>query len=139
MSSTDTSYVHTKDSVILRDSIIYTAIPAESAERVAKDTSSHLETSVATSDAWIDREGNLHHFLNNKSGRFIPKTITIPYKVHSEETYHKLADSRVITVEVEKKLSFFQKTFIAMGKLMALLIVVCVVLLLLKIFRPKFS
>lgn len=62
--------VHIRDSIYVekveyRDSTVYVPIPVEVHSVVARD-SSHLETSVAQSDAWIDTLGLLHHSLANK-------------------------------------------------------------------------
>lgn len=51
--------------IFLRDTI-YVPIPNEEKEIVTKRDSSHLETSVAYSDAWIDEDNNLNHKLRNK-------------------------------------------------------------------------
>lgn len=41
-------------------------IPAQSAENTTRDTSSHLETDYAESDARINPDGSLYHSLRNK-------------------------------------------------------------------------
>lgn len=51
--------------VYIRDTVTIT-IPAQSAENTTRDTSSHLETDYAESDARIDPDGTLHHSLRNK-------------------------------------------------------------------------
>jgi hypothetical protein len=50
--------------VYVRDTV-YIQLPAEEKETTTKRDSSHLETSVAISDAWIDDNG-LNHSLRNK-------------------------------------------------------------------------
>ena len=52
--------------VYIRDTI-YIKIPVQLAENTTRDTSSHLETDYAESDARIDPDGTLHHSLRNKS------------------------------------------------------------------------
>ena len=54
-----------KDSLIVRTELISVAIPLESHSIITKKKS-HLETSVAESDASIDSLGLLHHTLVNK-------------------------------------------------------------------------
>lgn len=54
-----------KDSMVVRTELASVAIPLESHSIIAKKKS-HLETSVATSDAEIDSLGMLHHTLVNK-------------------------------------------------------------------------
>ena len=54
-----------KDSLFVHTELISVAIPLESHSIITK-SKSHLETSVATSDASIDSLGLLHHTLVNK-------------------------------------------------------------------------
>ena len=54
-----------KDSLIVRTELVSIAIPNESHSIITK-SKSHLETSVAESDAEIDSLGLLHHTLTNK-------------------------------------------------------------------------
>ena len=54
-----------KDSLIVRTELVSVALPLESHSIITKKKS-HLETSVATSDASIDSLGLLHHTLVNK-------------------------------------------------------------------------
>ena len=51
--------------VYIRDTV-WMKIPAQTAENTTRDTSSHLETDYAESDARIDPDGTLHHSLRNK-------------------------------------------------------------------------
>lgn len=71
----------------LRDTTLYITIPAEAMQQVKKD-SSHLETSVAISDAWLD-EGLLFHTLENR-----PRPIEATVVVKDTELREK-ADSIV--------------------------------------------
>ena len=54
-----------KDSLVIHTELISVALPLESHSIITKKKS-HLETSVATSDAEIDSLGLLHHTLTNK-------------------------------------------------------------------------
>lgn len=49
----------------IRDTV-WMEIPAQSAENTTRDTSSHLETDYAESDARINPDGTLYHSLRNK-------------------------------------------------------------------------
>jgi len=96
-------------------------VPVEVHMAVEED-SSHLETSVAESDAWVDREGKIHHTLYNKDVTL--KSIDwVPY------TTVTTGQKDVITnvVEVEKKLSWLQRTliYIGMAALAILILWVC--------------
>ena len=55
-----------KDSLVIHTELVSIAIPNESHTIVTPTKKSHLETSVATSDAEIDSLGLLHHTLINK-------------------------------------------------------------------------
>ena len=55
-----------KDSLIVQTKLVSIAIPLESHTIVTPTKKSHLETSVAESDAEIDSLGLLHHTLVNK-------------------------------------------------------------------------
>ena len=54
-----------KDSLVVRTELVSIALPLESHSIIAKKKS-HLETSLAESDAEIDSLGLLHHTLVNK-------------------------------------------------------------------------
>ena len=55
-----------KDSLYINTKLISVALPLESHSIVTPTKKSHLETSVAASDAEIDSLGMLHHTLVNK-------------------------------------------------------------------------
>lgn len=55
-----------KDSLIYIKDTIYIPLPTEEKEVKTTADSSHLETSLAKSDAWIDSTGHLNHTLKNK-------------------------------------------------------------------------
>lgn len=55
-----------KDSTIYIRDTIYIPLPTEEKEVKTTADSSHLETSLAKSDAWIDSTGHLNHTLKNK-------------------------------------------------------------------------
>ncbi len=113
----DSVFMNVKDSTVIRYVYMDVPVPAGSAVAVrpVSDTS-HLETDVAESDAYIDRDGLLHHTLNNKPGR-------LPMLVPVKEYYHDLAVesartssiTKTVTIEVEKDLSFTQKALIRLG------------------------
>lgn len=78
-------YVPTKgeDKIIYRDSTIVLRdtvripLPVEEKETTTKRDSSHLETSVATSDAWIGEDNTLNHRLRNKNTTLKTKRDTV--------------------------------------------------------------
>jgi len=97
----------------IRDRIIHDTlkvpIPVEVEKIVTKDDSSHLENSVAVSDAYI-KDGLLYHNLRTKPG-----TIDVPvsYEVSDTTTTHEVvsnSEKEEAKIEyVEKKLTWWQK------------------------------
>ena len=93
--------VETKiDSVIIEKIVervdsVYFPVPSESSEVVRED-SSHLETSVAISDAKIDSNGVLHHTLKNKDTS-LKKEIVYRDKIIEK----KVEVEKEVPVEVE--------------------------------------
>ena len=62
----------------VRDTTVYVPIPLESGQVIVQvgDTS-HLETSVAESDAFVGADGFLHHTIRNKSEKMLPVIVPI--------------------------------------------------------------
>lgn len=99
-----------KDSLIVQTKLLSVAIPNESHSIITK-SKSHLETSVAESDAEIDSLGLLHHTLVNKKDSIKTKIQYIDKIV-----YRDSIDVREVPVEVEKPVpyvpKFYQFTFV---------------------------
>lgn len=74
-----TTVTEYRDSTAWRDTTIYVPIPLESDQAIVHvgDTS-HRETSVAESDAWIGKDGLIHHNIRNKAGARIPYSVKLP-------------------------------------------------------------
>ena len=100
-----------RDSTIYRDSTVYVPIPLESDQAIVHigDTS-HRETTVAESDAWVGTDGFLHHTLRNKSGK-LPYRISYPerYLVSSVKTTEEHAHIITREIKVEKPLNAWQR------------------------------
>lgn len=79
VSSADSVRIEYIETVRIDTIDIESPLPAESFSQVIKDSISHLETSLAVSDARILPDGSLSHSLKNKD---IPlkSTVTIPVK-----------------------------------------------------------
>ncbi len=54
-------------------------VPMESAKQVVPDSTSHLETSLAESDAWINPDGTLGHSIKNKEQN-LKSEVLVPVK-----------------------------------------------------------
>ena len=106
--------VNHKDStsvnIEIRDSLIFVPIPLEKDQVIAHlgDTS-RLETSIAKSEAFIGEDGFLHHMLENKSKETLP--VVVPFKTKTIFNGVTHTEMHTITnyVEVEKKLTWWQK------------------------------
>ena len=113
-----------KDSLVVRTELVGVAIPLESHSIITK-SKSHLETSVAESDAEIDSLGLLHHTLVNKKDSIKTKIQYIDKIV-----YRDSVEVREVPVPVEVKVpyipKFYQFTFAFFG-IFVLFIVVKVI------------
>ena len=100
-----------KDSLIVRTELISVAIPLESHTIVTPTKKSHLETSVATSDAEIDTLGMLHHTLVNKKDSIKTKIQYVDKIVYRDSIVTKEVPVEV-KVPVKYIPKFHQFTFI---------------------------
>ena len=85
-----------KDSLVIKTELVSVAVPLES-HNIITTKKSHLETSVAVSDASIDSLGMLHHSLENKKDSIIT-VIKYVDKIQIRDT----TIVKEIPVEVEK-------------------------------------
>lgn len=101
-----------RDSTVWRDTTIFVPIPLESDQAIVHvgDTS-HRETSVAESDAWIGKDGLIHHNIRNKAGARIPYSVKLPeHWLYTGVINTKEKEQGIIKeVKVEKPLSWWQK------------------------------
>ena len=93
-----------KDSLIIRTELASVAIPLESHTIVTPTKKSHLETSVAESDAEIDSLGMLHHTLVNKKDSIKTKIQYI-----DRISYRDSIEIKEVPVEVEKPVPYIPK------------------------------
>ena len=94
-----------KDSLVVHTELVSVAIPNESHSIIAKKKS-HLETSVAESDAEIDSLGMLHHTLVNKKDSLKSKIQYVDKIV-----YRDSVEVREVPVEVEKPVPYVPKFY----------------------------
>lgn len=107
-------YVPTKgeDKIIYRDSTIIlrdtikVPLPVEEKETTTKRDSSHLETSVATSDAWIGEDNTLNHILRNKNTTLKTKRDTVIVVEYVDKI-----KTEVLIEEVEKPVPYIPKIY----------------------------
>ena len=91
--------------MVIHTELVSIAIPNESHSIIAK-SKSHLETSVATSDAEIDSLGLLHHTLVNKKDSIKTKIQYIDKIV-----YRDSVEVREVPFEVEKPVPYIPKFY----------------------------
>lgn len=120
----DSLLVKTRYHTIFIDDTIRVRLPAERTEQTVRQDSSHLETSVAISDARINPDGSLTHSLENK-----PDDQNIPTKRPIEYRDSIVYRDREVEVEkivpVERELTWWQQTQIR-GFWVAILIIVVI-------------
>ena len=109
ISSSNTRIV-SKDSLVIHTELISVALPLESHSIITKKKS-HLETSVATSDAEIDSLGLLHHTLVNKKDSIKTKIQYVDKIVYRDSVITKEVPIEV-KVPVRYIPKFYQFTFI---------------------------
>lgn len=99
-----------KDSLYVHTELVSIALPLESHSIITK-SKSHLETSVATSDAEIDSLGMLHHTLTNKKD-----SLKREIKYIDKIVYRDSIEVQEVPVEVKVPVryipKFYQFTFI---------------------------
>lgn len=106
---------------------VFVEIPAQSAYRETPDSTSHLETDFATSDAWVNPDGTLGHMLENKQ-QSKPVDVPVPKTtVNNNQTEAKIKEVPVPAPQpypVEKDLSKWES--IKMGAFWYLLALVLI-------------
>jgi hypothetical protein len=102
---------------------VFVEVPLEIERQTVRDTTSHLETSYAVSDALITPDGALFHSLANK-----PQKKPIPTEKEVIYRDSMIYRDRVNTdiVEVERKLTWWQQTQMkGFWIVLAVLVLVC--------------
>lgn len=96
-----------RDSIIHVRDTIKIFLPIEEKEISTRRDSSHLETSIAKSDAWIDNSGNLNHTLKNKRDKPL-ETIRDTIFITNNVTEYK---GKEVPVEVPVPEPYIPKIF----------------------------
>lgn len=125
------------ESIVYRDTTIYVEVPVEVIKEIKEilpDTdTSHLETSIAVSEAWVNA-GKLNHTLSHKPNASIQQTIPVPEK-HTQKDSVVISIKEVVKevpVEVEKDLNKWQTFRMMLGTLTLIAILVWLLLKILK-------
>lgn len=125
--------INVRDSIVIHecDSIIY--IPRETSNNTTEEQTSHVETSMAYSDACVDSLGRLHHSITNKEGvkeRTKSKTITITKDSLIDRPYPIYIDHPVPT-----ELTRIQKVEIKIGEITIMAILAFLIISVTRLYR----
>lgn len=106
----DSVRIEYREKVVKVPVTVYVEVPVEQKETMTKDSTSHLETSFAISNAsmvWIDGVPFLRHDLKNKPQK-IEKKDSVPVVEKEKVVYQTRRVTYTKTVIREKRLNFFQ-------------------------------
>lgn len=114
------------ETVVRTERIIDTAfieVPVEVVRQTVRDTTSHLETSFAASDARIDPDGSLFHSLANKPQK---RPVSVETKVvYRDSVVYRDRETENV-IEVPRPLTWWQQTQIrGFWALLAILLIIC--------------
>lgn len=102
---------------------VFVEVPVEVIRQTVRDTTSHLETSFAASDARINADGSLFHSLENKAQN--RPVATEKEVVYRDSIVYRDREIETI-VEVPQPLTWWQQTQIhACWALLAIVLVLC--------------
>ena len=116
-----------KDSLVVHTELVSVAIPNESHSIITKKKS-HLETSVAESDASIDSLGMLHHTLTNKKD-----SIKTKIQYVDKIVYRDSIETKEVPVEVKVPVRYVPKFYKFTFILFCVFVLFIVVKLLIKL------
>ena len=116
-----------KDSLIVHTELVSIALPLESHSIITK-SKSHLETSVAESDAEIDSLGLLHHTLVNKKD-----SISTKIQYIDKIVYRDSIETKEVPVEVKVPVPYIPKFYQFTFMLFWIFVLFIVVKLLIKL------
>lgn len=102
----DSMRVEVRERIVEVRDTVFVEVPVESVRQTVRDTTSHLETSYAVSDARINPDGSLAHSLENKSGER-PVEAEVKIVCRDSIVWRDRAVREV--VEVERELTTWQK------------------------------
>ncbi len=121
VTSGDSVRTETHRIVSLVKDTVWTAIPAQRAERETRDTASYLENDYAESRAWIT-DGLLHHTLATKAQK-VPHEIQKPVERTDSIVCRDRVRVQEKPVEVERPLTWWQELRLTSWPLLALFVV----------------
>lgn len=120
-SKVDSVYV---EKIVERYDTIFVNIPTESKEIGMITDSSHLETSVAVSDAWIGKDSSLHHRLENKGDVSLKKEIIYKDRIIEKEVIKEIPVIQEVEVPVKYVPEYYKRVSVGFWVLLSILIVI---------------
>lgn len=131
----DSTYVREIEYMeVLRDTIIYVTLPAESRESLLFRDSSRLETSLAISLARIEPDGNLYHTLHNKP-QSKPVTVAVRERTTLVAEQKETGSRTVVEVPVRLPLRGWEKFLTICGALFCGILLGGIVFMIIRLFR----
>lgn len=97
--------IETKYERIFVHDTAYIEIPVQSAEKTVRDSASHLENDYAISDARINADGSLFHYLQTKPQK---KPVPVDKVIERKDSLIYVKNEVKVPVKVEKELSSWQ-------------------------------
>lgn len=108
----DSTRVETKVVTVFIKDTVTIIVPGQTTKASTRDSSSHLETDYAVSDASIDSTGTLHHSLSNKEGEIpMPTETKVIYRdsVVFRDREVEVPTPYPVEVKVPRDLTFWQQ------------------------------
>lgn len=137
--TSDSVRVEYREKIVKVPVTVVVEVPVESKERVTRDSTSHLETSFAVSDAsmiWIDGVPFLRHSLDNKPQK-IEKSDSVSV-VEKEKVIWKTRRVTYNKTEIrEKQLAWWQKGLMWAGGIALAALVIFLVIFITRYFLKR--
>lgn len=105
-SSRDSVRVEVRERIVHVPDTVLVEVPVEIVRQTVCDTTSHLETSYAVSDARINSDGSLAHSLENKAGE---RPVEVEVKIVYRDSIVWRDRTNWEVVEVERALTAWQR------------------------------
>ena len=118
---TDSVYV---EKIIERLDTVYFQIPVEVKDIITYADSSHLETSVAVSDAWVDSLSIFHHRLQNKAETALKKEVNHKDKIIEKEVIKEVPVIKEVEVPVKYIPDYYKRVNSGFWILLSILILI---------------
>ena len=135
----DSVRIEYREKIVKVPVTVYVEVPVEQKEKMTRDSTSHLETGFAVSDAaiiWIDGVAFLRHSLENKAQK-IQKNDSVPV-VEKEKVTWKTRRVYYTKTEIrEKQLTWWQKGLMWVGGIAVAALIIFILILLVRAFLKR--